>query len=110
MFWDKKKGKWSSLARQRKESRMVNVYVFITGEAEVAGKHLFTARALTEMGRWLAGAVSQTKETALERCKEMTERKIAQGGLLSGTPVVQIVEAEAPCIERALYQAFSRLP
>jgi hypothetical protein len=88
---------------------MVKIYVFITGEADVFNHHLYTASALTEAGRWLAGAVSgESKETALERCRMMTERKAPE--MLSSKFEVLVVDAAAPCVERALFQALSRLP
>jgi hypothetical protein len=84
---------------------MTIIYVIPTGAVP-----FHTACALTEHGRWLAGAVSRESQTVvLERCHAMALRKAKD--LVSGeTTVVIETDLDSPGVAKALREAFSRLP
>ena len=98
---------------------MTKIYCFISGNSGSFFREsaldqltmLHTACALTEKGKWIAGAVSQESDTALERVAEMARRKAPD--MLSGPSECVVVHEEfdlVPEVMRALELALVNMP
>lgn len=92
---------------------MTRIFCFPSGENMFnvdlfEGMHFHTACAITENGRWIAGAVSQSEETAVERVMEMAKAKAPT--MLSGEWKVERPLLGDPDLNHALREAFRRMP
>lgn len=90
---------------------MTTVFIFITGHSLLPGpegESLYTACALTDAGKWLAGAVSRQEKVALTRCRDMAVRKAPS--MLSGNIDVVISDIRNRKVLRALDLAFANMP
>lgn len=104
----------------------IKVYVFITGFSPDHG--MYTSCALTEHGKWLAGAVARTdfsyvghggegiyksshevtRERVLVRCQLMA---IEKAKTMLSSPVEVVIKTTIDSeVESALAKAFERLP
>lgn len=92
---------------------MTKVFSFVTGEIVYYNfPTIYTASALTSTGKWIAGAVSQNKIVAVERCNSMAYLKIKNGGILSDPDIkyqMHFDELSGEVIT-AMNLAFERLP
>lgn len=91
---------------------MTKIYIFETGSTRVGPHTLFTSVALTDKGKWVAGAVSQSSQIALTRCREMVEdpkrardrvsgpiQTIIVGGWADEYLTMQVVKALSKALE-----------
>lgn len=90
------------------------IYCFVSGDNFLnqtlfLARRYYTACALTEKGKWIAGAVSQDPDTAVTRVMAMAERKAST--MLSGsTTIVRIDDTTDPRLTEALDLAFASMP
>lgn len=89
---------------------MTRIYVFVAGiSIPVRGRTLWTSCALTDQGRWLAGAVSALgKDAANERCQNMTNYKAPS--MLTGAFETIVTELTDKRVQDALNEALKRMP
>jgi len=91
---------------------MIKIFVFLTGipiQEAVPSLNFYTACAITEQGKWLAGAVSRKDSTtALERCYKMAEMKAIY--MLSKPSTIEFVKTSDERLQKALDEAFKTMP
>lgn len=92
---------------------MTTILCFVSGDnsemwPEHGGWHFYTAQAITDQGRWIAGANSTDRAMALERVVTMAKRKGPE--MLSGQFTVTVVEPNDERLYKALNEAFRRQP
>lgn len=93
---------------------MTNIFVWAELSIPVAPSEneseLYIGLALTDQGRWLAGAVSrESAETVTARVAAMA---LAKSKVLLSDPEVTVVETtrDNPLVLEALEKAFERMP
>lgn len=94
---------------------MTKVYCFVTGHEDFLGiGDVFTACAITDKGKWLAGAVSKDPKTAVVRVGDMAIMKL-DNGIISG-PFEMVLEYynedeyASEEVRTAMKLAFERMP
>jgi len=74
---------------------------------------IFVSCAITEHGKWLAGAVSRKHDAAVERVANMAAAKVKAPGLISDeTEIVKcfVFEEQGDAIRSAMRIAFKNMP
>ncbi len=88
---------------------MIRVFCFVAGETPSPFGTLWSAWAITETGKWIAGAISQKgARVALERCIRMATEK-AKTMLSAPAETVPAVLTDDEVL-KAMRLAFAKMP
>lgn len=90
---------------------MTKIHCFVTGFGNVAGHAIYTACALTDQGKWIAGAVSLYADVAVTRVEEMAIKK-APAMLSDSFETVKhaLADMSSGALADALRKALERMP